>query len=372
MAKNKLIFFIVAIVSIGIAAFILFSGKTGVNINGRKVTLNIIGTSSNGGFFEDARKEFASKNPDIEVNYIIIKGTFKAVDYILEGNDVDGWICADETGTDLLINDYSKEHGKDKIVIEASPIVASPLVIVGWEERMAKLGDLSVSKLYEIVSQGKTWESLGGDADWGFVNFSHTNPVDSNSGVQFITLLAHEFYKKNGIPKKSLGVGDIASSDFVEYVRTFEKNTAKQEDGSAKFMENLILYGPSRYDMGAIYEYYALSSIKDAQGRWGNLKIVYPNPTIWSNRPFVILNGKNSSKEKIDACKKFRDFLVSPETQKKAMSEGFRPANMEVTDLSDLENDYGKYGFKKNISSAVPGPDIKVIESIQSMIKRIQ
>lgn len=374
--KNKIIFFSIAIVSIAIAAFILFSGgdKREISVgSNNKITLNIIGMTGTGTqFLNNARDEFIAMNPNIEINYIGL-GTFDAVeDIVKEEKDYDAWICADETGTEMLKYNYSNEHNGKNVVLEATPIVASPLVIVGWEERMDKLGNITISSLYDIVSEGKTWEAVGGKPDWGFVNFSHTDPVDSNSGAQFITLLIHDYYSRNGSAKKDLAIEDVANESLVQYVKAFEKNTAKQEGGSGKFMQSLVTYGPSRYDMGAIYEYYALANIKNAQGRWGNLKIVYPKPTIWSNRPFIVLNGKNSTNEKINACKKFKEYLLSKEVQQKAMLEGFRPANMEVSDISALENEYGKYGFKKDISAAVPAPDVKVIEAIQAMIKRIQ
>ncbi len=380
MNRNKVAFFIIALASIAIAAGIMFYSSRDKNspvdkptVEGEsgskeKIVLNIISkTGSSDGFFEEARKDFIQKNKNIEINYKGL-GTFEAAEYINKDNDVDAWISADETGVETLREIYKTEHSGKDIILESTSIVASPLVLVGWEDRMNKLGDITINSLYDIVSGGKTWQSLGGQASWGFVNFSHTDPLKSNSGVQFITLLAHNFYSMNNTPKKSLQVEDIANDKLVEYIKKFEKNTAKQEEGSGKFIENVVLYGPSRYDIGAIYEYYALSNIKNAKGRWGNLKIIYPNPTIWSNRPFIILKGNNSSDKKIEACKKFRDYLMSPEVQQKAMKQGYRPSGGEV-DLSLLEKEFSAYGFKKDIPSAVPAPDIKVIERIQQMIK---
>ncbi|MDP4180871.1 MAG: extracellular solute-binding protein [Bacillota bacterium] len=392
MNRNKFIFFTIALISLAIAAGImLYNGneknksdpdsvKTSENNNKdnnnkdnkNMITLNIISkTGSSDDFVEEARKEFIAKNPNIQINFKGL-GTFEAADYINKDNDVDAWISADETGVDTLRNKYSTEHGGKDIIVDATSIVASPLVLVGWEDRLNKLGEISINSLYDIVSQGKTWQSLGGQSNWGFVNFSHTDPIKSNSGVQFVTLLTHNFYSMNNSAKKTLQVEDIANDKLVEYIKKFEKNTAKQEDGSGKFIELMVLYGPSRYDIGAIYEYYALSNIKNAKGRWGNLKIIYPNPTIWSDKPFIILKGPNSTDEKVEACKKFRDYLLSVQVQQNAMKQGYRPSSPEVTDLSPLEKEFAAYGFKKDIPAAVPPPDIKVIERIQQMVQRIR
>lgn len=379
MTVKKFLFFFIALMIIVFSSIYLLSNNVPVPGNAidamlqsRKITLNIIGkTGSSSGFFEDARVEFIKRNKNVEINYIGL-GTFEAVEYITEDNDVDAWIGADETGADMLKAEYAKGHQGKDVVLDVSPIVTSPLVLVGWEERINKLGDLSIGKLYDTVARGRAWGELGGDSNWGFFNFSHTNPVDSNSGMQFITLLIHNYYNQIGMPRKELKVEDIAGSEIAEYIKAFEKNTAKQVDGSGKFIDTLVQFGPSKYDMGAIYEYYALTNIKNAQGRWGKLKVLYPNPTIWSNRPFIILNGPKANSQKIAALKSFRDFLLSDEIQRKAMQEGYRPANTNISDLSYLESEFSSFGFKRDIPSAVPAPGIDVIESIRNLIKRVQ
>lgn len=379
MLLKKIILYLAALVGIILAGIYLFSNNIPVSgnpidavLDSEKIVLNIIGkTGSNSGFFEDARTEFMRQYKNIEINYIGL-GTFEAIDYITNDHAVDAWLSADEAAVDMLRSEYAKGHGGKDIILEASPIVTSPLVFVGWEERLNKLGNIDIKRLNSIVSGGKSWKELGGDPNWGFFNFSHTNPVDSNSGMQFITLLIYDYYNQAGMPKKELKVEDIANNDVVEYIKAFEKNTAKQIDGSGKFIDTMIQFGLSKYDMGVIYEYYTLANIKNAQGRWGRLKVIYPNPTIWSNRPFIILARQATDSKKLAALKSFRDFLLSEDIQKKAMQEGYRPANTAIADLSYMEKEFGQFGFRKDISSSVPTPSIEVIESIRNLIKRVQ
>lgn len=379
MILKKIIFYLAALAGIILAGIYLLSNNIPVSGNpidamfdNDKTVLNIIGkTGSNSGFFEDARIEFMEENKNIEINYIGL-GTFEAIDYITDDNDVDAWLSADESAVDMLRSDYSKGHEGKNIILEASPIVTSPLVFVGWEERLNKLGNIDIKMLNNIVSSGKSWKELGGDPNWGFFNFSHTNPVDSNSGMQFISLLIYDYYNQTGVTKKELKVEDITNNNVIEYIKPFEKNTAKQVDGSGKFIDTMIQFGPSKYDMGVIYEYYALANIKNAQGRWGRLKVIYPNPTIWSNRPFIILNKQESHSQKLEALKNFRDFLLSEDIQKKAMQEGYRPANTAVKDISYMEKEFGQFGFRKDITSSIPTPSGEGIESIRNLIKRVQ
>ncbi len=370
MQAKKIIFLVMSFLIVVGGLIWMFGGDS--PSSSKPIVLNIIGkTGASAGFFEDARLEFMKQNKNVEINYIG-KGTFEAVEYIVDDNDVDGWICADETGADILKKDYEKAHPGEQIVSEISPIVTTPLVLVGWEERLNRLSNLDISKLYDMVSKGKSWGELGGESSWGFFNFSHTDAVDSNSGMQLITLLIHDYYSKAGNPKRDLSVQDVANGDVLNYIKAFEKNTARQADGSGKFMDMMVQFGPSKYDVGAIYEYYALSNIKNANGRWGKLKVIYPSPTIWSSRPFIIFKGKNITAEKTEALKKFRDLLLSEEMQKKAMLEGYRPANTSVSDLSYLEKEFSEYGFKKDVSYAVSSPTYEVIDSIRNLAQKVK
>jgi hypothetical protein len=386
---RKALFITAAVIILGITAVWLFTDnkpvqKTAADDNTltnqithsesmeEKITLNIISkTGSSKDFFESAKLEFMQRNKNIEINFIG-KSTFDAIDYLIEHDDIDGWICADETASSILDSEYKKAQPGKEIIDEVTPVVTSPLVILGWEERLSKVKDINLSSIYETVVSGKSWGEIGGDKSWGFFNFSHTNAVDSNSGVQFLILLIHNYYTQIGTPKKELTVEDVTNPKVVEYVKAFEKNTAKQVEGSGKFIDSMIQFGPSKYDAGVIYEYYALSNIKNAQGRWGNLKIYYPNPTIWSSKPFVIFKGEKITAQKRKALKAFKDFLLSEEVQKQAMLEGYRPANIKVSDLTDLETKFSAYGFKKEITSSVPAPTQNVIESIRGLASRVR
>lgn len=338
-------------------------------------TINIISkTGSNTDFFDKAKDEFMKKNPDIKINYIG-KSTGNAIDSIVKGEDFDGWICSDETGIETLQTRYEKQNNKNDIVLESKPIVTSPLVFVGWKQRMNKINDLSTGNIYEIISKNKSWQSIGGEANWGFVNFSHTDPITSNSGIQFMILLIHDFYAKNNDIKKNLTIPDITNELLMKHLKQFEKNTGKQSDGSGKLMDDFMKYGPSKYDMAAMYEYYALSSIssrKDSESKWGQLEIKYPTPTIWSNKPFVILKGAKYSESKGVATKKFMDYLFSKEIQELAMNEGYRPANPEVTNLSVLRDNFSEFGYNQVAPWSVSEPTVELLDTIRTMLQKIK
>lgn len=330
-------------------------------------------TGNNEDIFEVARQKFEEKNKNIKIEFISMSSG-EGIDYICKNGDADAWVCADETVAELLTEKYSLVNNNPSVIIESAPIVTSPLIIVGWEERIKKIlssGEFSIDRLYDIIAQNKSWESLYGDSKWGRVRFSHTDPQLSNSAVQFIAILCDNFYRGQGIKKDQLKVADIENPAFYEYLSKFEKNITGVQEGSGKLIDSMVLYGPSKYDFSAIYEYYALSNIKNAKNKWGNMKIIYPNPTIWSKKSFLILKGSQAKPSKIEACKKFEAFLLSEEIQKYAMKEGYRPANTAVSDFNVLENEYAQYGFKKEVPNALDELDIYVYKAITAMHKKI-
>jgi hypothetical protein len=46
-----------------------------------------------------------------------------------------------------------------------------------------------------------------------------------------------------------------------------------------------------KYDIVVVYEGLAIAQIENAQGRWGNLRIDYPDITRSSDHPAAILSG---------------------------------------------------------------------------------
>jgi hypothetical protein len=57
-------------------------------------------------------------------------------------------------------------------------------------------------------------------------------------------------------------------------------------------MQEIIAYGPSLYDLVAVYEATMVEQAENAVGRYGALKLFYPPATHLSDHPFCILRGE--------------------------------------------------------------------------------
>jgi ABC-type Fe3+ transport system substrate-binding protein len=133
---------------------------------------------------------------------------------------------------------------------------------------------------------------------------------------------------------------------------------------SGTYMRDMVLYGPSKYDLIWNYESVAISDMAAAQGRWGNLAVYYPRPTLWSNHPFVVLKGDWVTAPERTAARELRDYLLSADVQTKALALGFRPANPDVkvvsSDPASPWNRLKPYGVRLDVPAVAEVPSGEV------------
>ncbi len=212
------------------------------------------------------------------------------------------------------------------------PLLKTPLVLVAWQERAEALwGDDPGDNLWNEISQAATdpqgWAAYG-HPDWGFFKFGHTNPLKSNSGFMTTILLAYEFHgKTNG-----LTTSDIQNQAFQAWFQSIESAITDFGDSTGSYMRDIIAYGPSKYDMVAVYESVAIEQAENAVGRYGELHIYYPPNTLMSDHPYCILDAEWVDESETEAAKQFLDFLLSKPAQSAAVLDfGFRSFDDSVT-----------------------------------------
>jgi ABC-type Fe3+ transport system substrate-binding protein len=209
--------------------------------------------------------------------------------------------------------------------------------MIAWEERAkvmaaAAKGDPTDFRLiHDLATSPRGWLGLGGSADWGYVKPGHTSPSRSNSGLQTVVLMAYSFHQK----RAGLKPADILDERFQKWLREVENAVGRFGDSSGSYMKDMVLYGPSKYDFIWNYESVAIGDMGNAQGRWGNLSVYYPKPTLWSNNPLALLKGDWVSPEQRAAARELQQFLLSAPIQARALGFGFRPANPDVKVLND-------------------------------------
>jgi len=326
----------------------------------------------------EALARFSKEHPEIAVD-TVEKGSLDMVNALLDQGERPTLVSpADDVALNLLTSDWKQKNGSDLVATDGPekplPLVITPLVLVAWDDRVTALAgkerSVSFQQLHDAIKNPKGWPGAGGKADWGFVKLGHTNPTRSNSGLQALILMAYEFQKK----RSGLEVRDVLDEKFQEFLKTIEKGVPKFGDSTGSFMEEMVLYGPSKYDVVVTYENLAIQHIPNAQGRWGNLRVFYPPQTMWSSHPVAVLKGDWISAEQRAAAHQLIDFLRDKPEQQRALALGFRPANPEVPVLSTDGGGPFKsaeaFGVRVDLGSVVEPPPGPVIRNLMELWSR--
>jgi len=348
---------------------------------GATVKLTVLYGSEKEKWLKAAVEEYAQKKPEVEVA-LKPMGTIDAIRAIADGRETPVvWSPADEIALNLLDTEWSLQKGTTIVErggdLGPQPLVVTPLVMIVWEERAkvmaaaAKGDPTDWAVIHALATNPKGWMGVGGSADWGYVKPGHTAPNASNSGLQTVILMAYGFHHKHS----GLQPADILNEGFQKWLREVETAVGKFGTSSGTYMREMILYGPSKYDLIWNYESVAISDMAAAQGRWGNLSVYYPKPTLWSNHPFVVLKGSWVTPDQRAAARDLREFLLSPEVQTRALAFGFRPANPDVkvlgTDPDNPWNRLKQYGVRLDVPAVAEPPSGEVTRLLLETWRRV-
>jgi len=288
------------------------------------------------------------------------------------------WSPADSLVMSLGASDYTTKTGQLLVAPEGQPdapqpLVITPLVFVIWEDRAEALlkaeGHVTWRVLHDAVASNRGWPAVGGKPEWGFVKLGHTDPTRSNSGLQALLSMSLEYYKKT-----ALTVADILDPKYQAFVGEIEKGVGKFEASTGTFMTDMIRFGPSRFDVAWVYENLAASQLENAQGRWGNLRVYYPQTTLWSDHPIALLQGGWVTDAEKKAAREYVAFLRSRAVQEQALAYGFRPADPAVPiKTQDPRNPFVRlqpYGLREDVPPAAVPPEPALVRNLLTMWSR--
>ena len=234
-------------------------------------------------------------------------------------------------------------------------VLKTPLVLVAWKERADVLWGQQPSaslwrNIHDALVNPQGWAAYN-HPDWGYIKFGHTDPLKSNSGFMTILLMTYGYHNKTG----GLSTSDILKdNDFQKWFLETEASIGQFENSTGPLMQKMISYGPSTFDFVAVYEATAIEQADNAVGRYGELRVYYPSPLLWSDHPFCVLNADWVTPQQAQAGKLFIDYLTSQPAQNLALLKyGFRPVEPSVQ-LEQPGSPFDRYagnGFKADLSA---------------------
>lgn len=342
---------------------------------GTRVEFGLAYGSEKKRWLEAAVIDFA-KTPEgqnIKVN-LISMGSLQAAQAIVGGDKrIQAWSPASNLYKDVFITEWQVKYPNPPIIKEET-VALTPMVYVFWDERYkafeAKYHAINFATIGQALQEKTGWDGIAQKADWGFFKFGHTHPNKSNSGLMTLVLMAHEFHKKD----RGLEMKDILNPVFQDWMQGVERGVAGLSDSSGDMMKEMVLKGPSAYDGMFTYESVVIDYLKNAQGRWGDLKVVYPEKNMWNDHPYYILDAEWSTPDQRKAAQVFLEYLMSEPLQKRSLEHGFRPGNPAVP-IKFEESPfvlYQKNGLKVDLNTTCQPPKADVINNLLGSWQRAQ
>jgi len=241
------------------------------------------------------------------------------------------WIPSSMLWIDLL-NQESVQRGGvsplSTVAADAARATArSPLVVAIWTDRAGVLNQGGQSiwrRIHDLAAAKDGWASLG-HPEWADFKWGQTAPATSNSGLTALLLMAYDFHgTRTGLTAAQAGAGE-----FRSWLQPISDSTT-YGDASGTLINDMIAYGPSRFDAIATYESLLLEYLPNAARRGEQITALYPPANSVSDHPYAILQGTNITTDQRDAARAFRDFLLSAAEQQQAVQFGLRPVRSDV------------------------------------------
>jgi eukaryotic-like serine/threonine-protein kinase len=287
------------------------------------------------------------------------------------------WSPASSAYRDHFERQWRTQH-QNQPILKADNLALTPMVFVMWRSRhepfLKKFRAVSFPTVDEAMKQSGGWGTIANQPDWGRFKFGHTHPNQSNSGLLTLVLMAYHFAKK----EHNLTHGDVIEPGFQEWLRNFEKGIARPggslTSSTGTLMREMVLRGPSQYDCLLIYENLAIEYLDAARDRWGELQVDYPEPNIWNEHPYYILDVPWSDPRQRAAAGEFLKFLMSAPIQERALEHGFRPGNPAVSvrfpESPFIRNT--EHGIRIDLPRMCEPPKDQVVQDLLDSFRRIE
>ncbi len=356
------------------------SSSTAPNVSGEtpppqggKVEIGVAYGTEKRRWLESAVASFAEtpKGRRIQVNLIPL-GSIEGANAVLNGDTrIHLWTPASSLYQDVFLSEWSTRHSGAPILRQES-LALTPMVFVMWAERheafLARYKELSFQTVAEALQEPSGWQGIAAKPEWGLFKFGHTHPNESNSGLATLCLMAHSYHAKT----KTLAMKDILDPKFQSWLTSVQRGVSGLSNSTGNMMKEMVLKGPSTYDALFLYESAVIDYLKNAEGRWGELRVAYPHYNIWNDNPAYILDVPWSSPAQRSAASAFVDYLLSEPVQKTSLIHGFRPSNPAVA-INGPDSPFTlgqRYGIRMEPGQICENPKAEIIHNLLATWQR--
>ena len=350
---------------------------------GGPVEVNVAYGTEKQKWLEQALGEYEKvHDPRLAKIHLIGLGSLEGAEAVIRGPSsvpIHVWSPASSAYRDVFESRWREAHGESSRPIGRTEYLArTPMVFVTWKTRREAFRKTYPKVTFRTLSAAMLepggWSTIAGEPGWGPFKFGHTHPNLSNSGLLTLVLTAYEFAGK----RRDLTHDDVMKPEFQDWLSRFEAKVTRHGSGlthsTGTMMREMVLRGPSQYDCVVSYENLVIDYLEAAREQWGDLRIDYPEPNLWNDHPYYVLDVPWSSREVRAEAARFLDFLMSEPIQRRALREhGFRPGNPFVSVRGEgspfVKN--AAVGLRIDVPEVAQPPRARVVEDLLSTFEKI-
>lgn len=254
-----------------------------------------------------------------------------------------------------------QETGNQNVAVSNKPLVLTPVVIAMWQPMAEAMGwpnkPIGWKDILDLTNDPQGWGRFG-HPEWGRFSWGHTDPEISTTALS--TLIA-EFYAATG-KRDGLTVADVQSEEATRFIRELGRSIKHYGYNTLIFSENMKKFGMS-YISAFPMEEITLIDFNKFNPPPTPLVAIYPaEGTFWHDNPFIIMASATADERA--AAERFYEFLLTEESQRAAMSFGFRPANPNVPLTDPISPAFG--ADPQGVQTVLAVPSAEVIVAVKN------
>lgn len=353
MMRNILLLLII----IGLIASACGDLSSGGGVSANALTITMTYSPEKDDWLKDRIAAFNRSRTQVDGRPIVVEGINKssgAARTEIRNGQLKTTIWSPSASTWLEVLKY--ESSNSNVALSNQPLVLTPVVISMWRPMAEAMGwpdkPIGWSDMLALIENPQGWGAYG-HPEWGRFSWGHTDPEISTTALS--TLLA-EFYAATG-KQRDLTVADIQRPESQEFIRKLGQGIKHYGYNTLVFSENMRKFGMG-YISAFPMEEITLIDFNKNKNPPTPLVAIYPREgTFWHDNPFIIMSSATDEERR--AAEQFYDFLLTDESQRLAMSYGFRPANVNVPLADPISLAYGVQ--PQGVQSVLPVPPAEVI-----------
>ncbi len=352
------------------------SSSSGTSSSGKQITVRMAYGTEKKRWLQWAVGEFSKTKDGGKIAIELIPmGSLEGARATIDGTEkIHVWSPASSAYRNVFVDEWQLKYGGGNPIAREEALALTPMVFVFWKERYdafaTKYPEVNFDAIGEALHEPGGWGTIANKPEWGFFKFGHTNPNESNSGLLSLALMAQHYHHKT----RPLELADIVDAGFQQWLRKIEGAVTGLSNSTGNMMRDMVLKGPASFDAIFVYENVAIDYLKNAEGRWGSLQVVYPAINLWNDNPYYIIDAEWTSKDERKAAETFLEFLMSEPVQAQSLVHGFRPGNpaVPVKGPDSPFTLYEKYGLQIDLTSIAEPPKAEAINNLLTGWQRIR